>query len=218
MSRLLLSFAALTLILAAGLVHGFWTDRWTVSHDLERAVTRIKAVPEAVGDWRGEPLKLDQEMLEVAEVEGYFARRFRNQKDGREVTVLLVCGRSGPIVRHTPDVCYQGIGYSPNGEPVTDQVPYGPGREAPVRSVVMRREMSAVSEALDIDWTWNAFGAWEAPARERTRFLTSRFLYKLYVIHSRAPGEAAREDDTNRDFLQEFLPAVDRALFPQTSK
>lgn len=217
MTRILSAIAALAIILTTGLVHGFWTDRWILSHDLERAVARIKAVPDAVGDWRGEPLELDEEMLDVAEIEGYFARKFRNQRDGREVTVLLVCGRSGSIVRHTPDVCYQGRGYSPSREPVTDQVAYGSGREAPLRSVVMVRDSPTASDALKIDWTWNAFGAWEAPGNERTRFLASRFLYKLYVIHPRNPGDSDRDEATNREFLQQFLPAADQALFPRAS-
>ncbi len=217
MLRLLSSAAALAIILATGLVHGFWTDRWTISQDLEHAVALIESIPEQVGDWQGEPLKLDAEMLKVAEVEGYLARRFRNSRDGREVTVLLVCGRSGPIARHTPDVCYQGLGYAASGEVVTDQVGYGAGLKAPFRSVLMQRNAAAGSDALDILWTWNAFGAWEAPANERTRFVTSRFLYKLYVIHPRNPGEENGEDTTNRDFLQELLPVIDQALFSQES-
>ena len=38
-------------------------------------------------------------------------------------SVLLVCGRPGPVSVHTPDVCYAGVGYAMENPPVLYQPP-----------------------------------------------------------------------------------------------
>jgi hypothetical protein len=212
MSRLLSIATALAAILLTGLAHGVWTDRWKISRDLEDAVARIAQIPESVGDWHGQPLELDRQMLKVAEVDGYFARRFRNRSNGGEITVLLVCGRPGPIARHTPDVCYQGLGYATAGAPTIGRIAYGSGLQAGAWSAKFWRVNAAVRDGLEIFWSWNAFGTWEAPDNERVRFAPSRFLYKLYVIRPIDTSDGQGDDDACRGFLREFLPGLDAAL------
>src|SRR3954451_18636542 len=123
MPRTLPIATALALVIAAGIVHGRWTLRWSKSHAVEAAVARLEGVPTAVGDWNGQELALDPRQLTMAEIAGHVTRRYVNRRSGAAVTVLLVCGRPGPISVHTPDICYAGAGYELAGPPTRESLP-----------------------------------------------------------------------------------------------
>src|SRR5262245_12181781 len=117
MTRMLfpaLTFGALTLV--AGFVHGLHTNRWHASADLDDAVGRLDVVPAEIGDWKGEPEFFDEESLRHAGIMGHRGFKYRNVVNGEVVRMLIVCGRSGPISVHTPDVCYGGAGYQAVGD------------------------------------------------------------------------------------------------------
>jgi hypothetical protein len=66
-------------------------------------------------------------------------------------------------------------------------------------------------------WAWNADGSWEASSSPRWQFRGAPFLYKLYVSRdiNRQPGVAPGADATAQ-FMREFLPVLDRTLFPKS--
>ena len=61
------------------------------------------------GEWVG--FSHDGEKSQSGGVAGTFYRRYENHRTGDVATVFLVCGRSGPVSIHTPDVCYAADGF-----------------------------------------------------------------------------------------------------------
>jgi hypothetical protein len=205
---------ALALVIAAGLVHGQWTQRWSVSHAVENAVARLERVPMTLGDWKGRSLTMDREQLAMAEIAGYVARRYERSGGGTAVTVLLVCGRPGPISVHTPDICYSGAGFEPMGLLSRESLPIVPsGPPAEFRHGLFGKTNTAVPMYLRILWSWSSAGAWEAPDNPRLAFASRQVLYKLYVIREMATAVERLEDDPGPKFLQALLPELERALF-----
>jgi hypothetical protein len=205
---------ALALVIAAGLVHGQWTQRWTPSSAVETAAARLGRVPMNIGDWRGRSLELNREQLAIAEVAGHVARCYENRPGRAAVTILLVCGRPGPIAVHTPDICYAGAGYEPLGLPVRQTLSVGPsGTPAAFRHAVFAKSNAAVPTYLRILWGWTADGTWDAPDNPRLVFAPHRALYKLYLIRTMDTAEEPIEDDPSLAFLETLLPELKRALF-----
>jgi len=219
MTRALPGATALILVIAAGLVNGHWTRRWSTSHAVESAVARLGRVPMSLGDWRGRSLaKIGREQLAMAEIDGYVARRYEDRRGEAAVTILLVCGRPGPISVHTPDVCYAGAGFEAKGPPARQSLPFGPsGRPAEFRRVVFSRPNTVVPMYLSILWSWSSAGAWEAPDYPRLAFASRQVLYKLYVIREMATAQEQLEDDPSLEFLRDMLPELERALFADPS-
>src|SRR4051812_10903743 len=119
MRTLVLAIAA-AVVAADGYVHGLWTQRWQSSPELAQAVDRLDLLPSTVGDWRGtDHRKLQDREVQQAGFAGHVHQSYR-RPDGAVVSVLLACGRAGPLSVHTPEVCYGGAGFQAAGDPVRD--------------------------------------------------------------------------------------------------
>src|SRR5438128_10254718 len=110
MSALRKQLPALTLIGAAlfsGIVHGVWSDRWTTAQAPQEAAAKLAGVPKTIGDWDGQEDPVDARELRISEASGILKRRYLNRRTGSVVSLMLVCGRPGPVCVHTPDACYR---------------------------------------------------------------------------------------------------------------
>ena len=109
-------FAALvgsTALVACGIVHGFWTDRWAPPAETAQAAERLNAIPLELGEWDGETLEVKADEA-GAGVAGCIKRRYVHRKSGTTISLFLVCGRPGPVSIHTPEVCYGASGFLVN--------------------------------------------------------------------------------------------------------
>ncbi len=210
-SRVLIAAGLLVL---TGVVHGLWTDRWKPSHQLEEAVARLDRVPLTLGDWQAASLEIGADELQMAQVTGYLSRRYTNRVTGQSVMVVLLCGRPGPVGAHTPDICWQGAGYSMVGDPEEFSVPDSGEPRPQFEHAQFRPADPGVPARQHVLWTWNAAGVWKAPRNPRLQFARYRALYKLYLVIELPTAEARLEDDARLDFVRQFMPALTRALFP----
>lgn len=209
MTRLIAPLVAATIILASGLAQGVWTGRWSNSRELETSSSRLERLPMVIGDWVGRASSLDKRTLEAGEISGYVARQYKNRRDGRVVTILLVCGLPGPISVHTPEVCYAGNGFEPRGSAERRSV----GKDGTSRSdefwlLHLGKQVSVLPEALTILYSWNAGEGWQASDRPRLDFAGSRALYKLYIINHLAGDLKGDQEEAVFEFAQALLPAL----------
>ncbi len=216
-SRLLPLAAGLVLVLATGLVHGLWTQRWAASQELEAAAARLEAVPETVGPWTSEPVELDPRALAQAGARGSVVRSYTNGRTGARVLMILLCGRPGPISVHRPEHCYRGAGYDMTGPAQRRTLRCGPARiPAEFWTARFRRSEETRTVRLGIFWSWFAGRAWEAPASPRVTFAQVPALYKLYVIRELPPTGAVPEEDPGVEFLRAMVPELVKVLSPPT--
>jgi hypothetical protein len=212
MKRILPALAALALILAVGLLHGMWTNRWGMPWQLEQAIERVKSVPRSVADWEGHDLELDAGELAQVGIPGFLYRTYVQRGTGRQVDVLLVCGRPGPVCVHTPDVCLRGAGYQ-----IGDQTNYRlQGPDAQFRTAGMRKKTPTAIFALRVDWAWSATGRWWVPDNPRWTLGHYPVLYKLYVLQAARGAADPPKAGCNDEFLRAFLPQLNKCLFPSS--
>ena len=205
--------AALAVVISAGIVNGVLTGRWTTSTGLRDRVAALDRVPMVVGDWAGHASDLDRRTIEQAGIKGYLLRRYENRRLGAAVTVLLVCGRPGPISVHTPEVCYSGIGYEPESA-TSKRVIAVAGSPRPDEFWVTNlvKPGPAAAEHLRIFYSWGNDGTWHASERPRLEFGGSEALYKLYVIRATSGVDVPREGDVGAEFVRQLLPELRKAL------
>src|SRR4051794_5686375 len=94
-------------LVGLGIVHGLWTDRWGALIASDQLAAHLDQVPMTVGAWEGKPIEGSQTALPLAERTSTLVCRYVNQQDGNTVSVLLNCGRPGPmVIKHLPTECY----------------------------------------------------------------------------------------------------------------
>ncbi len=213
MTRLLPLMAAASLLIAAAVVHGLRTDRWGADAKLEAAAARLDGVPMKVGEWEGRPFDIDARQLAIAEAVGHLSRTYTHRRTGAEVSVVVLCGRPGPISLHSPEVCYAGAGFSISGESDTCSVSGENASAAQLFKAKFVKEGPA-PETLNVFWAWKAIGAWTATSNARVAFAQSTVLYKLYVIRRLGRPDDSPAQEPCLDFLRDFLPELDKRLSP----
>jgi hypothetical protein len=206
-------WVALAVVVSAGLLHGFRTDRWSTPSGADAVSAQLDSIPMAIGDWVGEPLELTARARSRAEIQSYVLRRYVQQRTGTEVSMMLVCGRGGPIAVHTPEVCFPGAGYQITGGSKRHEVAL-PSAGAPSEFWVskFRKGEGGVAEHMLIFWSWNATGAWQAPDNPRLSLAHHSRLFKLYVCRQAAVLDQPLERDPATDFLNRLMPQVEKAL------
>jgi hypothetical protein len=204
---------ALVVILATGLVHGVWTERWKQAPEITVAGARLAEVPLTLGDWKGANQDLDEDVIRHARVAGYWARVYTNPKTKKSVSAILMCGRAGPIAVHRPNECYGGAGYEMAGAPIA--YPVHLEAEAPASdfwTARFRKEEAIAPTYLRIFWSWNANGVWTAAPSPRFDFARTPVLYKLYLLREMGSANERLEDDPCVDLLKVLLPAINGVL------
>src|SRR5947209_2940525 len=127
MNRFVALVTALVVVLASGLVHGLWAERWTPATSLQMAAARVEQVPLDIGDWKGVSADADPAAFAQAGARQYWARSYVNAKKNLSLLVILMCGRPGRMAAHTPEVCYRGAGYETTGMPETFAMQWAAG-------------------------------------------------------------------------------------------
>jgi Protein of unknown function (DUF3485) len=210
MTRLLAALAASVLVIACGVVHGFWSDRWRQPVETTEAANRLDALPLEVGDWHGTVVEVKNPT--AGGVAGTLSRHYENGKTGDAVSVYMVCGRAGPASIHTPEACYGGSGYDLSGKSRVDVRPEG---GAFWSADAVKTKVADVTR-LRLYWGWNDGKGWTAPDDARWTFVAYRhspLLYKMYVLRDLNGGAQASKDEPCQAFLQAMLPEMDRTLF-----
>jgi hypothetical protein len=205
---------ALLLILGTGFVHGTWTSRWQVAHELEEAAARLERAPEDISDWKASPSSLDAGSLARAGAVGSWIRTYRHEGSGDVLTIILLCGRSGQMSVHRPEDCYRTAGYDVITPITKALLNKADGTPAEFRTAIFSKPGPDGPSTLRILWTWYNGSAWQAPDSPRLTFAHLPALYKLYVIRALArPGERLERGPAVA-FLQQLLPELDKALSP----
>lgn len=110
------------LVLAFSLAHRAVVARLTT---LETAapIARdlLQQLPMQIGDWVGENVSLDEDMVRRTDSDSYVNRCY-SRRGGREtVTLYIVCGvNTTELLSHHPENCYSGAGWRLAGSHVTE--------------------------------------------------------------------------------------------------
>jgi hypothetical protein len=206
---------ATAFLLAYGVAEGIWTDRWTVGAELEQAPARLEALPLTVGPWTGEREQLDARQVQRAELRAHVLTRYTHRGTQDVLTVLVVCGRPGPVAVHSPEICFGGAGFSLTAPPERRTLSV-PGLTGKSDFWEGRFELNTgVPEALKVYWSWNAGAGWDAVDDPRWSFAAKRALYKIYVVRQMVRSDEPAEEDPIPGFLELYLPELKRCLFPE---
>jgi len=215
--RMIPLLAVCVIVIGSGVIHGLIIDRWGSSDVLNQAAASLKQVPREFGDWKSEESTISERELEIGEIDGYLARVYTNQVDKSTVSLMIVCGRPGPISVHTPDICFRGAGYQLvnqyerhhfASEQKTDQT-------VDAFFADFTKPGTAMTPNLRVFWTWSDGRQFFAPDSPRVAFAGKPFLYKIYLTRAIERVGEPPETDACVSFFQLAKPVLERSLFTE---
>jgi hypothetical protein len=192
-------------VIACGVVHGFWTDRWVKTPEQIEAADRYDNIPLTIADWEGQAI--DSKSHQGDEITGFQQRRYRNRGTGETVLIALVCGRPGPVSIHTPDICYGASGYNV-GNP--RRVTVG-GNQGEFWTADAVKSWATGESKLRIYWGWNDGSGWLAAADARQTFPRSHVLHKLYVLRE-LTTQPKDDNEPCLKFLEALVPVLNQTV------
>lgn len=208
------------LLLVSGVVHGRLTGRWESPED-SPIVSRIKTVPAEIGSWQAvRDTSIAPEFEKLAGISSYVQRTYRDRLTGASVTMMLMCGETGPISVHPPEACYAGKGFKVvPGSRRSVSLATEDGTISPLFNAA-RFSKSGVLEAAqpELFWAWSDDGNWRTPENPRYEFAGSPVLCKLYVtwdapLPERSSKAKQRAVTPPEEFLALLVPELTRTVF-----
>ena len=207
----------LCLVLTAGIVQGLQTDRWRIDDRLVDAGKRLDSIPPSFGEWSSSKVEILPRQLKGAGAVGNFSRDYTNATNGQMISVMILCGRHGPISVHPPTICFTASGWSADDSPAPHDVQADqPGAADQFWTVNFSKKNQGVPQRLRIYWAWNDGSRWEASEYPRVRYAGKPFLYKMYltVLHADDDRETEAAAKTIEGFIGDFLPILEGVLSP----
>lgn len=211
---LLATALVVAIVSSSGFAAGTLANRWSEPAELIEAVKSLKTLPETCGEWRLlAETEIDPEVIEMLACTGYVNRSYRRQGGNDTVHVAIVVGPPGRIAVHTPEICYASQGFHLEQPPLRRSFELPDGKRGEFVYT------SFLPDALGRDdepnlIAYHAFsdgGAWQAPEHPRFAFGGRPYLMKLQLAGRTKADSAQAMRDPCRDFLEAFLPVLERS-------
>jgi hypothetical protein len=160
---------------------------------------------------KSEPLS--ENVLQILGCRAHQSRTYVDDLTGEQVALTLLAGAAGPLVAHTPDVCYPSTDFDV-AEPVGSEVLRGTGARADTFDRATFRSRSVDARRQRVYYAWRKFdGPWQVPPNPRLALGGQPMLYKLQLAGDAPadPGVSSPSDPARR-FLTDLLPVLDEML------
>jgi hypothetical protein len=191
------------------IVQGVLTRRWKGKGDIAGAAERLVEFPTHFGDWQqqGDEEQVPEEALRELQCAGCFNRHYVNQRLGRDVTVIVMVGPAGPLIRHPPEICYGNRANQLLEKPTDVELTTSDTVQHRLRLLRYANPRS-VSGEFSVCYGWTETGTWDVPAYPRLEYGGAPMLFKMQVLTTDAvPKDGGLPTATAR-FLNDFLPLL----------
>ena len=208
---MLVAMVAIGATLYSGLLHGRIRHEFGLGQDLTEQVRLVTSLPSEFGqieDGRpawvmvGEQQVLADEVVEMLECAGHYQASYRSTlHPDWLVQLLLLVGPSGPLLIHSPDVCYPASGntFLSGPEFVEAQAVTGERRAL---QVMMFKQRKLEGRKVRVGFAFSTGAEWDCPQDARRKYAGTPFLYKLQ-LHTTLPSDYQFTE--TKDPMVEFM-------------
>jgi hypothetical protein len=210
----LLTLSVVALTLPAAYFQGTVLQRWGDDAQLGQHVAAIDRIPQQIGDWRfvadGEPIH--DYVIKQLELRKYTHRLYEHRQTGQRLSMLLLVGPAGPLVRHPPEICYQTRA---NQLLRSQDLAIAIESQSARLRLLEYQSSSVVDGDFFVAYAFGADGRWDVPDSPRLAFGGRAALFKLQVLSERSGEPSATRPAGLTDFLGSLLPALNHAVDAQ---
>ncbi len=178
------------------------TSRWSILPELQQSADFVRAIPRQLGSWNyvedGKPMT--EGVIAELGVTEYVSRVYANGTDS--VTLMLISGRTGRLIRHTPDICYESVGNTFLGEPTPVTLDVD-GQEHQFR-VLPIRPSSELTGDFAVVYGFAHGGRFLSPATPRLAYHGLPAVEKIQILCRSEPEKLGEIPKYAESFVQEI--------------
>jgi hypothetical protein len=198
---------------ASGWVHGSLVNRWGQAGQLQAAAAKLdRPLPERLGPWRlVKKLDLEQGVGEALQCAAHLQGIYTNEQTAETVVVAVLCGPSGPLSVHTPEICYSANDYEVAGEAKPWKLGTAAGKQHSFWNMHANSRHSTRPN-LRVLYGWSQGGEWQAVRGPRFALAGLPVLYKLQLAGPARDNRSSDGPDPCQDFLARFVSEIQPRL------
>ena len=187
------------------LLQGRYVHRWrTPQTQLDAA--DLNHLPKEFGRWKslqdGEPLS--EEICRELGLSGNLKRTYLNVDTGATVSLLLMVGASGPLVRHPPNICYDNRANQQVGE--IESISTKNANPPSSFSLIEYRHIAeAMGSRFLVAYGFSSGQEWSSPKWPRLKFGGEPMLYKMQLLTLVNGDDRDKAVGEQLAFLDEFV-------------
>lgn len=200
--------AVAALTIPAALVQGKLLGRWGGTEELTEFTRAIEQLPEDLQQWRivqdGPPLA--EYLVELLDLKAYSQKVYQHRVTGQRVTALLLVARSGPLVRHPPEICY-----AVHGNRLLNSTSISLPAENEARLLAYRIDRP-VPGGFFVAYAFSDGERWSCPKYPRLEYAGRPALVKIQLLTNATATTIEREPTELIEFAGLLLEDVARKL------
>lgn len=205
---------ALGATIYSGLLHGRIRHVYGFGQDLTEQVRLVESLPSEFGqteDGRpawvmvGERQAMPSEVVEMLECAAHYQAAYRSTLHPDWLVQLLVMvGPSGPLLVHSPDVCYPASGNKLLSGPEMVDV-QAKGGDKQTLQVMMFKQRKLEGRKVRVGFAFSAGKEWDSPLNARRAYAGAPFIYKIQ-LHIELPSsyQLTEGQDPLVHFMRQF--------------
>lgn len=193
---------AILMTVASGVTHGYLSNRWGPSNELQLAAAHLAKFPTDIGGWQSvEDQEMDEDTRRILDCAGYVNRRYT--KNGQQIGIAVIVGPPGPTAVHTPEICYSSREYEIHDTRTPLELESKNGKTHSFWQTKFRSKRPT-GDQIEVCYGWNDGTTWVASESPRYAFGGRRYLYKVQLAAQIDPRKK-QEYSACADFLQSLL-------------
>jgi hypothetical protein len=194
------------LTLPAAIIHGRLTNRWQQETSIVEHASRIDQIPMQLDEWRlvDELPELSSTIQKELGIRAHVNRVYENDT-GKRVTVLVMIGESGPLVRHPIEICY---GNRAKQLVSSHDLIFESEPVAKTFKVQRYEPKSVTEDEFYVAYAFCSEGSWNAPNSPRMAYGGKPVLYKMQVLTNAESTPPDQVPEHLREFVERFATVV----------
>lgn len=176
----------------------------------------LEAVPLTIGQWEGEPTKIDEQIARVTGADQIVTRRYVNQQTGVSLELILLYGPAVEMYIHIPETCYPSAGYTLYAEGENQVIDAGVVK-APFRSLVYSKGEGAQADLQEVYYSWRYNGHWTPDIGTQKQFERIPSMYKVHVARRVTGQEQRHVGNPCEAFLRSLVAEVEGRIVASQS-
>ncbi len=206
--------AAAALTIAPAILEGRYANRWGDPPNLAAAAEQLKEFPREFGAWKyvGDGDPVSEAVCRELGLAGYVSRSYAHRENGSVMSLLLMVGQSGPLIRHPPYICYANRANEQLGDMTAFQVETTKPASQ-FNLLEYRRPQSLTNDRFLVAYSMAAGSTWSAPRMPRVAFGGAPKLYKVQLLTLLDPSQDREKGAALlRSFADDFCAAFQQLL------